>query len=200
MAVQAERTSLQRSSTPKREAILQAAVEVFAERGVNGVAVPEIAARAGVGTGTIYRFFESKEALVNELYREQKSDLNKRFSELPSEAEPEVFFKECWDRMVLFVRERPQAFRFLELQDHVSYLDPASRALEVAALEPVIRACRRMQKRGVFRADLRPAVMMALVWGAFVNLFKSERLGYLTLRPKDIAAARDACWRQLSQS
>ena len=35
---------------------------------------------------------------------------------------------------------------------------------------------------------------MAMMWGAFVNLFKAERAGYLKLSRKDIAAARDACW------
>ena len=53
----------------KREAIMTAALELFVERGFFGTAVPEIADRAGVGAGTIYRYFESKEALVNEIYR-----------------------------------------------------------------------------------------------------------------------------------
>ena len=56
----------------KREAIMAAALELFVERGFYGTAVPEIAERAGVGAGTIYRYFESKEALVNALYRERR--------------------------------------------------------------------------------------------------------------------------------
>ncbi|MFN0246911.1 MAG: TetR/AcrR family transcriptional regulator, partial [Kofleriaceae bacterium] len=56
----------------KREAILDAALELFVERGFFGTAVPEIADKAGVGAGTIYRYFESKEALVNAIYRQQK--------------------------------------------------------------------------------------------------------------------------------
>jgi len=43
----------------KRETILAAALELFVERGFYGTAVPEIAERAGVGAGTIYRYFES---------------------------------------------------------------------------------------------------------------------------------------------
>jgi AcrR family transcriptional regulator len=41
----------------KREAILGAALELFAERGFHGTAVPQIADKAGVGAGTIYRYF-----------------------------------------------------------------------------------------------------------------------------------------------
>lgn len=67
-----------RAATPastrgdKREAILAAALGLFVERGFHGTAVPEVAARAGVGAGTIYRYFASKEALVNALYQREK--------------------------------------------------------------------------------------------------------------------------------
>jgi AcrR family transcriptional regulator len=46
-----------------RERVLAAAREVFAESGI-GVPLDEIAARAGVGPGTVYRHFPTKEALV----------------------------------------------------------------------------------------------------------------------------------------
>src|SRR5450432_2866251 len=63
------------ASPDKREAILAAALELFAERTFDGTPVPLIAERAGVAAGTIYRHFESKEALVNALYRRCKGDL-----------------------------------------------------------------------------------------------------------------------------
>ena len=56
----------------KRQAILDAALKVFAAGGVNGVPIPALAEQAQVGTGTIYRYFSSKEALVNELFRSQR--------------------------------------------------------------------------------------------------------------------------------
>src|SRR6185503_418939 len=68
----AGRASQRATATDKREAIMTAALELFVERGFFGTAVPEIADKAGVGAGTIYRYFESKEALVNELYRQEK--------------------------------------------------------------------------------------------------------------------------------
>ncbi|SES02765.1 TetR/AcrR family transcriptional regulator [Halopseudomonas bauzanensis] len=179
----------------KRSAILQAALKVFAEGGVNGVPMPVVAQEANVGTGTIYRYFESKELLVNELFREQKIAINQRlYGDLDLQRPTRELFDEVWRRMVLFTREAPHAYRFMELQDHRPYLDEASRQLEHEALAPILAQYRALQKRGVFRADLRAEVLMTLVWGAFVNLIKAERDGHISLSDADIDAARDACW------
>ena len=56
----------------KRRRILDAALKTFAERGFHGTSVPEVAEAAGVGTGTLYRYFAHKDALVNEVYRDAK--------------------------------------------------------------------------------------------------------------------------------
>ena len=63
--------------TDKREAILDAALHLFTERTFAACPVPLVAERAGVATGTIYRYFPSKEALVNEVYRRWKGELKR---------------------------------------------------------------------------------------------------------------------------
>src|SRR5690606_34454923 len=99
----------------KRSAILQAALKVFAEGGVNGVPMPDVARQANVGTGTIYRYFASKELLVNELFREQKLAINQRlYGDLDLQRPARELFDEIWRRMVRFTREQPDAYRFME--------------------------------------------------------------------------------------
>lgn len=53
-----------------REALLVAAADVFAEHGV-GASLEEVARRAGVGVGTLYRHFEQRDALVAAVYRRE---------------------------------------------------------------------------------------------------------------------------------
>src|SRR5215469_2337222 len=53
-----------------RERILQAARELFASDRPD-VQVDDVARRAGVGVGTVYRHFPDKEALMGELVRER---------------------------------------------------------------------------------------------------------------------------------
>ncbi len=180
----------------RRAAILQAALAAFAERGVNGIAVPQIAARAGVGVGTIYRHFENKEALVNELFCLEQQALARHLRPALTKAgEPKALFAELWGLLVSFARQRPAALRFLGMQDHLPYLKPASLKVGRDTLARVVAAVHLMQRHGVFRNDVRPRVLVALVWGSFVNLFKSERDGFLYLAEDDLLAAREACWR-----
>ena len=74
MSTAAEATArpLRKDAELNRQKILQAAAEVFAARGLE-VTLDDIAAHAGVGVGTVYRRFPSKDALIEALF-ESKID------------------------------------------------------------------------------------------------------------------------------
>jgi AcrR family transcriptional regulator len=59
----------------RRQAILDAALSVFAERGFEAARLDDVAARAGVAKGTLYLYFRDKEALFEELVRGAVSPL-----------------------------------------------------------------------------------------------------------------------------
>ncbi len=188
-----------RAESPRegqKERILEAALGLFAEFGYHGTSIPQVMERAGVGAGTVYRVFESKEALVNAVFRDAKRRLEVALrDDLATDLAPRRLFDAFWARLADFARTEPVTFRFLELQDHVPYLDGESRGVEIGVLAPILLACMDLPRRGVFRADVPPDATIALIWGAFVGLVKAERLGYLKLDDKTFAAARDACWR-----
>ena len=52
----------------RRDAIAQAAAEIFVHKGFGQTTVQEIATRAGIGKGTIYEYFPSKEAIIHHLF------------------------------------------------------------------------------------------------------------------------------------
>lgn len=64
-------TSRQRKATEKRRTILDGAVRVFARQGYHSTRVADIADEAGVAYGLVYHYFESKEAVLNELFSER---------------------------------------------------------------------------------------------------------------------------------
>ncbi len=64
-----------RDKTRNRAKVLAAAAELFASRGVERVTVDEIAARAGVGVGTLYRGFGDKGGLVAAILDDREREL-----------------------------------------------------------------------------------------------------------------------------
>ena len=63
------------ASKDTRQKILEAALELFRERGFAEATMREIASRAGVATGLAYYYFESKDAIVLAFYQRAKEDL-----------------------------------------------------------------------------------------------------------------------------
>ncbi|WP_067824839.1 TetR/AcrR family transcriptional regulator [Actinomadura kijaniata] len=55
----------------RREQLLDAALRVFADKGVDGATVKDVAQAAGVTPGLLYRYFDSKEAMVETLLSER---------------------------------------------------------------------------------------------------------------------------------
>jgi AcrR family transcriptional regulator len=185
----------------KRRRILDAALGVFAARGYDGTSVPEVAEKAGVATGTLYHYFEDKEALVNEVFRDAKLRLRAALLDDAPALDPyrfdeaERWFGELWRRLAAFAQAEPDAFRFLEMQDHAPYLDAESRRVELSLLMPLYDAGKRLRAQS---AGAPVDVLIALLWGAFVGLVKAARLGYLRLDARALDEARDACWRMIA--
>lgn len=82
-----------------REALVAAARAMFGEKG-NAASLDEIARRANVGIGTLYRHFPTRDALVEEVYRSANRQLAEA-AEALSEREPPVEALRQW--LLLFV-------------------------------------------------------------------------------------------------
>jgi AcrR family transcriptional regulator len=156
---------LRRDAARNRERILAAAAELFTERGLQ-VTLDEVARRAGVGVGTVYRRFPDKEALADALFEE-------RITALVDLAQQALADPDEWAGLVSFL-EQAGALLSADLglrqilmfatygQDRVG--EARSRLLPV-----VTQLVTRAQAAGVLRADLRPTdvplieVMLAAV-------------------------------------
>jgi AcrR family transcriptional regulator len=185
------------AGSAKAQAILDAALDLFAERGYDGTAVPSIAERAGVGAGTIYRYFESKEVLVNILYKQWRTVFRDTLlAEVPVDAAPRDVFSVLWNRMADFQRQYPQAYAFLEFYNH-TYLNPENREMTEAIIDFLVGFLRRGQDQGVFR-KVPPGMLIFMVLGAFVGLVRAENAGRLELTPEAIRESEEICWKAIT--
>ena len=104
---------LRKDAARNRQRILEAAKQLFAERGL-GVTLHDIAHRAGVGVGTIYRHFPDKAVLIDILFAEQLE----RTAELLEQAiaDPDPWHGVVWfHERVLELQARDRGFKELML-------------------------------------------------------------------------------------
>ena len=185
------------SEEAKAESILKAALELFVERGFHGTPVPLVAERAGVGAGTIYRSFESKEALVNALYQRWKQTVVSRMvTDFPVDKPAREQFRIIWERMAEFALTHPRELSFLELHHHGSYLDKNSLAIEHGIIEFGAAIVRRAQEAQAIK-EANPLLLMELVNGAFLGIFRAGIEGRLKLTKELFAVAEQCCWEAI---
>lgn len=101
-----------------RRGLLEAALSLFAERGLYEPSIEDLTARADVGKGTFYQYFHSREALIAELVREGFARLASEMDALQASASPgtpaavsilkahECFFRQSPEYLLLFHQAR----------------------------------------------------------------------------------------------
>lgn len=101
-------------SEDKRNAILDAAITVFADRGVWATPTSAISKAAGVAEGTLFTYFATKEILVNELYRALKLKLvDVLLSTFPKTADIHSKFQHLWEQYVHWGVMNPDKLKVL---------------------------------------------------------------------------------------
>jgi AcrR family transcriptional regulator len=184
---------LRKDAERNRKRILHAAAEVFSERGLDA-SLDDVARRAGVGVGTVYRRFPDKETLVAELFQD-------RIDELVAVAEQACAADDAWTGLVSFLEHiaatmsgdlglRQMMLFATYGKDRVAYAREQMRPV-VARL--VARAQEAGQLRGDFSATDVP--MIAFMLSKATEYAAPARPGlwqrYLALIIDSLRPARD---------
>ncbi|WP_246843459.1 TetR/AcrR family transcriptional regulator [Allokutzneria sp. NRRL B-24872] len=146
-----------------RELVLKAAKEVFAASGF-GVPLDEIAARAGVGPGTVYRHFPTKEALFEAVVTAQVQDLVAGARERAGDEDPGAAF------FGFLARLGEQAVSKRDLTDAIAVPSAVREELH----EVLGELMRGAQRVGAVRADLETADVVVLLKGVLAGLHDSS--------------------------
>jgi AcrR family transcriptional regulator len=141
--------------------VLTAAREAFAEGG-ESTSLEEIARRAGVGIGTLYRHFPNRQALVEALYLEEVQDVCRSASEL-GDGDPWVALNRWFERFIGYMATKQAlAAELLNYLDKDAPLFQVCRTSLFAAGEPLLK---RAQDAGVVRPDVDIADVIQMVIG-----------------------------------
>jgi AcrR family transcriptional regulator len=155
-----------RDAERNRQKLLDAGREVFAED--PGAPFEEIARRAGVGIGTLYRHFPTRDALVEVIYAEH-------MDEVLAAAEEAADAENAWDGLVAFL-ERALELQARNLPLRGVFLRPgadAALAERRRLIRPVLaRLVARGREQGLVRDDFTLGDLSLALW-SFAPIFEA---------------------------
>ncbi len=97
----------------KRAAIMNAALRLFTRLGFHGAPTSKIARAAGIGTGTLFHYFSTKEELISQLYLEVKEDLKTAMVEGVGEEDTvRAKIRRLWFNALQWGLNNPDRFMF----------------------------------------------------------------------------------------
>ena len=170
----------------KRKVILEAATKIFAQNGYSDSKMSDIADEAGVSKGTMYNYFNSKEALFSELFYKEVS----HSASLDEIAEMDIPGKE---KMLLFVNDwfdrydERKYFGILVLEFLLAALHQGGgefmdffKEFEANRIKALAKICDQWNKEQAHDIGLNPHDDATIVNSLFAGLMVRRLLGFET--------------------
>jgi AcrR family transcriptional regulator len=184
-------------NSDKRDEIMQAALELIAEHGFHGAPMAMVADRAGVGAGTIYRYFESKDALIAEIFNELEKKLVESLLQGYSlDRCLRDRFVHLSTMIIRYFMANAVHFRFIEQYMNSPY-GVTLRRERLLGKARDIDLFRHLLQEGIDRQalkDLPLTLHFALAFGPILSLLRDHILGFVELDDALIQKAVEACW------
>src|SRR4051794_34439786 len=167
---------------PKRDAILRAAIDVFAERGFFNAQVADVARAAGIAAGTVYLYFKSKDDLLVSIFeRSMREGLAAGRAAVADLDDPrERLRRLARGHLARLGSDRNLAVVFqVELRQSTKFMERFSSTLLRDYLGLIREAIADGQRAGLFRADIKPTAAAKMLFGALdemaTNWFPTTR-------------------------
>jgi AcrR family transcriptional regulator len=169
-----------------RRRLRTAALELFVEQGVVETTTRDLAKKAGIAEGTIYRHFESKDDLVRDLFRDHYVRFGAELSRIQGETDGgiDAQLRAMIDFMCRLYDEEPTLYRFLLLVQHTALPN-----IRTAPTSPAV-IFRGLVSRAVEQGEIPeqdPALAASMVLGAIIQPALSLIYGSLAGTMSDFA-------------
>lgn len=156
----------------RRDRIMEAAAQVFAEKGIKGTTIDDIAEKAGVGKGTLYRRVGKKEDLARLLYqRAAELTNNQILAEIKKRDDPLLQFKEAV-YAICDIYEKHLNLMILLITQAASHIANKEKEKEVRpnAQKDMFRLLEDIIQQAIKKGQIRPVDPHTIVKGLFFLL------------------------------
>lgn len=180
----------------KKSAILNTALDLLVEHGFHNTPMSLIAKEAGVSAGIIYHYFESKEELILELYREVKQKIINLVLEADFQKSGGLeVLKQVWLNTYHYYVSHPRETLFLEQFENSPYMKMCLNEFNTQ-LQPLFEWT-QAEKRAGNIIDLPIEVMYELSIGVAVSLAKLQSSGITRITDEMLDEVSKAVFRSL---
>ena len=190
---------MQEATPDKRSAALNATLELISEQGFHGTPMSQIAQKANIGVGTIYRYFKSKDDLINALYIEVKTQIsNYTFRNYSENISVPDSFKQLVGNVICYFVENPKVLSFIEQYENSPLITDTTREEVMRIAEPIKNLFNRARDQGLLKA-VPFEILGALFSGAVIALTKLCMANKASLEENSFEEAIDALWDMIKQ-
>lgn len=183
-----------------QKAVLETTLALIIEKELQATSMALIAKKSGISTGSIYHYFESKEAIINELYKaivifNGHQVLEGFFTDEPVR----VRLERAWENLIRLSLQYPQGFQFIEQYSFSPYIsdEVKTSAYEVGWCAPLEKLYGQAVQEKLF-VEMDPKTMVQMHYGAIVYVVKSSLNHYLTINDEVIRKLIASCWSSVS--
>lgn len=174
----------------KRRLLLAAAVRVFARKGFHTCRVGDVAEEAGVAHGLLYHYFDSKNAVLETIFRETWADLLRVLRDIENSPDSSrEKLRQVAATVLRTWRHDPDLVRVLVRE--VARGPQLQREVEeiAEAFAAIARIVEQGQERGELRADLDARLASVIFYGALEEILTGWVLGQLPDGDDDVRRA-----------
>lgn len=185
-----------------QKAVFETTLRLINEKELQATSMSLISKESGVSTGAIYHYFDSKEAIINELYIALiKASTKAVLKNFDVDETLQIRFGNAWRNLIEFAIQQPDAFRFMEQYSFSPYIEKTTK---VNAEE--INWCRTLATlyESAVKADLfidwNPQLMVQMHYGSVVYLLKAYFQDNMQITEKEVNKMIDYCWNSVHKA
>lgn len=178
----------------KIDAVIAATCRLAAERGLFGLTLTAIAKAAGIGTSTLYVYFNDKEALFNEVYRHAKREALEFYSaDIDFSLPLKRMVCGIWNKMLDHRLSRYNQVSFMEQFVGSSFMNDESRAYTARMGEKLMQIVAEGQRSEILKTVPIP-FLNSLFIGSVRETARLIRAGSIADTDETRAIAYQLCW------
>jgi TetR/AcrR family transcriptional regulator, repressor of fatR-cypB operon len=184
-----------------QQAVLETTLRLINQKELQATSMALLAKESGVSTGNIYHYFQSKEDIINELYKAIVYFSGQFVLQgLNKEGSIRERFYWGWEKVVEFGQKYSQGFQFIEQYSFSPYIheDAKKEASAGGWCGPMSKLYTEAIEQQLF-INMDPKLMVQLHYGSLVYALKGHQLSSFVLTKQSVRTTIQICWNSVSR-